>query len=182
MESGVSRKDAAVFIEQHYDALKAMARSRRRRAQGPQGMLTTDILHEAWLKISDREDWNDEAHFLASAAQAMRSVIVDHARATLAQKRGGGVRHALLDELQEILADPSETPEDLLSISSLIDSLEKDHARAAKVVILRYFGGFTDAEVAAILGVSDRTIRSDWGFAKAWIIDALECDLPTALK
>jgi RNA polymerase sigma factor (TIGR02999 family) len=182
METSASRKDAAAFIERHYDTLKVMARSRRRRAQSPQGMLTTDILHEAWLKISDRNGWNDEIHFFASAAQAMRSVIVDHARAMLAQKRGGGGRHEVLDELQDILADPSETPEDLVSISTLIDSLETEYPRVAKVVVLRYFGGFTDGEVAAILGVSDRTIRSDWGFAKAWIAEAIEWELPTALK
>lgn len=182
MDEKAPRNDAAVFIERHYETLKVMARSRRRRTQVAQGLLTTDILHEAWLKISNRDDWNDEAHFLASAAQAMRSVIVDQARSSLAQKRGGGAGHVTLDELQDILADTSETPEDMIAINRLIERLEEALPRAAKVAVMRYFGGFSDAEVAAVLGVSDRTVRSDWGFAKAWIADAMEWETPKAAK
>ena len=79
-------------------------------------MLTTDILHEAWIKLSQREDWNGEAHFLATAAHAMRSVIVDHARAALSQKRGGGAFHADIGDMAEILSDPSESPEDIVAM------------------------------------------------------------------
>ena len=157
------------FVETHYATLRAMARSRRRRAAHTDGLLTTDILHDAWLKLARRDDWNDEAHFLSAAAHAMRSVIVDNARSLLTAKRGGGVAHLAYGDLADILSDPSEAPEDVVVINDLIENLKLAQPRVAQVVVLRYFGGFNDAEAALLLGVSDRTVRNDWRFARAWI-------------
>ena len=103
----------------------------------------------------------------------MRSVITDEARARLTAKRGSGAEHTDFAALHDFLPDLSETPEQIVAINDLIDRLETQHPRAAHVVVLRYFGGFTDAETASLLGITDRTVRNDWQFARAWIAEQL---------
>ncbi len=162
-----------LLVSKHYDTLKWLARERRRRSKHDHTMMTTDILHESWLKIRESSDWRDENHFLKSAAQAMRHVLVDYARAKMTNKRAHNGKYSI-DEMSEYLPEFSESPEQIVAISDLRDRLKKINTRYKDVLDLRYFGGFTEEEAARILDVSARTIRRDWVFIKAWIAHALE--------
>jgi len=163
----------ALLVSKHYDTLKWLARERRRRSKHDHTMMTTDILHESWLKIRESSEWRDENHFLKSAAQAMCHVLVDYARAKMTNKRAHN-GHYSLDELSECLPEFSESPEQIIAIADLRDSLKGINSRYKDVLDLRYFGGFTEEEAARVLDVSARTIRRDWVFIKAWIANALD--------
>ncbi|HFB55587.1 MAG TPA: sigma-70 family RNA polymerase sigma factor, partial [Hellea balneolensis] len=159
----------ARLIELHYETLKTIARAKRRRAGVGQTMLTTDVLHESWLKLKSKGGWADEAHFMRTAALAMRHVLVDYARAKLSQKRGEKARHDCYDDLADCLPEFKETPEQIIIISDMLGKLKAMNPRYVKIVDLRYFGGFTESETAEILGVTDRTVRRDWKITKAWL-------------
>ena len=160
------------LVDAHYDTLKRIARSRRR--QSPELTLqTTDILHEAWLRLRNYKDWNDEEHFVRTIARAIRFVVVDQIRERLSQKRGGGALKVAYQDLSDVLPDRRESPEEIVMIDLVLDKLSQNHARVAETVNLRYFAGFTENETASILGISERTVRRDWIFAKAWLATQL---------
>lgn len=160
-----------------YEHLREVARAQRRRdvraREGRHTLSTTAVVHEAWLRLADpaRLDVRDRSHFLAIAARAMRQVLVQHARRFRAGKRGGGVRHLDVHELdalgQEVAAD--ERSGILLALDAAVDRLATLNPRLAQVVECRWFGGLTEEETAAALGVTDRTIRRDWVKARAWL-------------
>jgi RNA polymerase sigma factor (TIGR02999 family) len=132
----------------------------------------TAIVHEAWLRMarSGVIDSADREAFLALAATTIRHVLVDHARKHLAQKRGGG-RRAGGDAVEAATADGLATwAEESLALDGELEMLAKLHPRSAQVCEMRYFGGLTDTEIAARLGVSDRTVRQDWATARAWLL------------
>lgn len=158
-----------LLVDKHYDALKSVARAKRRGARNDCLLLTTDLLHETWLKLRQQSEWTDEAHFLRTCAVAMRQVIIDSARKHLRTKRGGGAVHEDFDDWQHILPDFSETPEELLVINDLIETLQAETPELAQIVDLRYFGGFTETETAKILDTSERTVRRKWKLARAWL-------------
>lgn len=157
------------LIVQHYDTLKSIARTKRRRANAGQTLLTTDLLHESWMKIRRKGDWQDEAHFMRTAALAMRHVLIDYARSKLAQKRGENAQHCSYDEIADCLPEFKETPEQIILIADLLKRLADVNPRFVNVVDMRYFGGYTEAETASALGITARTIRRDWKIAKAWL-------------
>jgi RNA polymerase sigma factor (TIGR02999 family) len=161
----------------HYETLKQIARAKRRRAGSNQTMLTTDLLHESWLKLRHHDDWENEAHFLHTAALAMRQVLVDCLRKKLSQKRGSGASHLSYEEVAECLPEFSETPEQIVVINNLLDGLGEVKPRLAELVNLRYFGGFTERETARILGITSRTVRRDWLLAKAWLAAEMGGDM-----
>ncbi len=132
----------------------------------------TALVNEAWMRIMKRGDLAEATHseFLQIAAQAMRRVLVDHARAKRAEKRGGNVRRVLLDSAIHF----GQPDLDLADLDEAMDRLAALDARQAKVVELRFFGGLTMQEVAESLGVSKRTVESDWTFARAWLRKELE--------
>ena len=163
------RKQADALVEAHYDALKNIARAKRRRAGGNQTMLTTDLLHESWMKIRKQGQWHSEEHFMRTAAMAMRQVLVDCLRAKLSQKRGSGAQHLSYCDVADCLPEFKETPEQILAINDMLEKLGGVKPRYAELVDLRYFGGFTETETAGILGITDRTVRRDWKVAKAWL-------------
>lgn len=160
--------DVDALVTEHYDTLKEIARAKRRRAHAGMTMLTTDLLHESWLKLRKQKAWNDEAHFVNTAALAMRQVLVNYARSKLTDKR-----HAPNGELREglddILPEFREGPEEIVAISDLLDKLAKANHRMARVTILRYFAGFTEEETAKALNITSRTVRRDWTMARAWL-------------
>ncbi|GAA6138855.1 hypothetical protein NBRC116583_26020 [Arenicella sp. 4NH20-0111] len=135
-------------------------------------MLTTDILHESWLKLRSSARWSDENHFFSSVAQAMRHVLIDHARRRLAGKRAHD-GECSVDELSDYLPEFREQPEQLVAIAEMMEGLRNINGRYSNILDLRYFGGFTEQETADILGKSSRTIRRDWVFIKAWLASAL---------
>ncbi len=162
------------FVDEHYDALKRIARAKRRSMPAGQTLLTTDLLHETWLKLRLKTEWENEAHFFRTAALAMRQVIVDSARRRLRDKRGGGTQMEHYDEWQDEIPDFNETPEQIVAIDDLLQRLDTESAGLTDIVNLRYFAGFTEMEAAKVLGVTDRTIRRKWALAKAWLAAELD--------
>jgi RNA polymerase sigma factor (TIGR02999 family) len=156
-----------------YDELRRLARARLR-PHGPQTLLdTTSLVHESFLKLAGAEALpvNDRAHFFAYASRVMRSVIVDHARARGAARRGGDVEHVALDTF---VADRIAAPEtDLLDIDEALSKLAAAAPRLAQVVEMRWFGGLEEEQVAEALGVSSRTVRRDWEKARVLLAEAL---------
>jgi RNA polymerase sigma factor (TIGR02999 family) len=133
---------------------------------------TTALAHEAWLKLVDvqRVDWQDRSHFLAMASRAMRRILIDHARERSAARRGGGVVPLPLDEAAQVAA---QNPESLIALDDALNRLAELNARLAQVVECRYFGGLTEDETAAALGVTTRTVQRDWVKARGWLHGAL---------
>lgn len=158
---------------QHYAALKRLAQSRLRRHETFTLLDTTALVHESFLRLvaSDRVRAEDKGEFLAYAAQVMRSVIVDHARARLAQRRGERAEHVPLDTGlgEQLFAAESQ----LVELNEALQVLEQSEPRLARVVEMQYFGGLSELEIAAALGVSDRTVRRDWDKARLLLQVAL---------
>jgi RNA polymerase sigma-70 factor (ECF subfamily) len=133
---------------------------------------TTALINEAYLRLIDvqRVNWQDRAHFLAMAARLMRRVLVDHARGRGYQKRGGGALRVTFDELGIPAQDRAAN---LVALDDALEDLAKADARKSSVVELRFFGGLSVEETAAVLQVSVETVMRDWKFAKAWLLRAI---------
>ena len=131
------------------------------------------LVNELALRLlgSGPIDYNDRTHFFALAAQMMRRILIDHARARVAGKRGGVQERVNLSSVDEWRATPQS--EDVLLLEDALSQLEQADARAARVVELRFFGGLHEQEVADVLGVSVITVKRDWKVARAWLIDQL---------
>lgn len=152
-----------------YEELRRMAaRSLRKERQG-HTLQTTALIHEAYLKLIDQRDakWQNRAHFFAIAAQAMRRILVDHARERHREKRGGGAENLPIDEAAFVAS--KEKSVDLIALDEALTRLAKFDERQAKVVELRYFSGLDIDETAEVLGISNATVRRDWNIAKAWL-------------
>lgn len=162
------------LIASHYEQLKTIARAKRRRMRSGQTLQTTDLLHEGWLKLRKQRQWKSESHFMRTAALAMRQVIVDYARSKHAEKRGGGVPDLNYADVEDILPEYGETPEQIVIIGDLMNKLAEKDPRLAEIVDLRYFSGFTADETANILRVTDRTVRRQWTIARAWLAAELQ--------
>lgn len=162
-------EETSELIAEHYETLKNLARAKRRRSNAGQTLLTTDLLHESWMRLKAVGNWKNDTHFLRTIARAMRFVLVDYARQKLTSKRGEGASHINLDEIVDCLPEFQENPQEIVLIDDLLEKLSEINPRAAEVVTLRYFGGFTDLETAGTLNISKRTVRRDWTFAKAWL-------------
>jgi RNA polymerase sigma factor (TIGR02999 family) len=126
------------------------------------------LVNEAYLRLVnvDGVHWEDRAHFFAVSAQVMRRILVDSARAHLADKRGGGFKHVYLDESMD--ASPQRS-QDLIALDDALKTLEEMDPRKARVVELRFFAGLTMEETADALEVSVPTVKRDWKLAKAWL-------------
>lgn len=166
--------DVALLVEVLYGDLQRLARSLRSRSQVPSETLrTTALVNEAYLRLARHGRFRERDHFLATAALAMRQVLVGHARQRLADKRGGGQAALPIDLVQEVLG-ASESR--VVALDDALRDLERDHPRLARVVECRYFAGYTDAETADALAVTDRTVQRDWAKAKALLYEALGTD------
>ena len=155
-----------------YDELRRMAR--RYMGQQPDGhtLQTTALIHEAYLRLLGQEEkhWENRAHFFGVAAQAMRHILVDYARARQTAKRGGEARAVTLDEAAFV---SDERAAEVVALDDALAELAQLSLRQSQVVELRYFGGLSVIEVAAVLQVSTDTITRDWNQAKAWLYRAL---------
>lgn len=151
-----------------YEELRRTARRELARRRPGDTLDTSALVHEAWLKMAgtDRGAWNDESHFLAVAATAMRHIIIDYARRKSSAKHGGGQRQLTLDDRHLI---PQEQAEALLGLDEALDRLACFDDRLSRVVECRFFAGLTVADTAAALGRSPRSIDRDWQKAKAWL-------------
>jgi len=149
-----------------YDGLRRLAGARLRGEREGHTLSAGDLVHEAYLKLIrlDEIEWNDRAHFFALAAQAMRQILVDHARRRAAQRRGGDrVRTTLHDGM---LA-PEPRADRLIALDRALERLEKEDERRARVVVCRFFAGMSVEETAEALGTSPATVKRDWTLARA---------------
>lgn len=156
----------ANLFEHLYGELRGLARGQLRR--GRSGFKTTELVHEAFLKLckGDGLAAGDRSHFFALAARAMRNILVDHFRRSVAAKRGGTDRPATLDEESVASARNGEL---VLAIDEALERLGSFDERAAKVVELKFFGGMTEPEIAEALDISVRSVSGDWRRARAWL-------------
>jgi len=152
-----------------YDELRRIAASHMTRERPNHTLQPTALAHEAYLKLIDqtRAQWKDRAHFLALAAEAIRRILIDHARLHRAAKRGGGGQRLTLNFAGE-LSEPS-TEVDLVELEEALQRLAELNHRQAKVVELRFFAGLSVEETAEALSVSPRTVKGDWRVARAWL-------------
>jgi RNA polymerase sigma-70 factor, ECF subfamily len=151
-----------------YGELHRLAGGYMRHERPGKTLQTTALIHEAYLRLigQTRTDWRSRAQFFGIAAQFMRRILIDHARATRVQKRGGK-QHAVSLEEAALFA-PERAPA-LLALDEAMERLAAIDARKARIVELRYFGGLTAEETADLLGVSVATVSRDWSVAKAWL-------------
>lgn len=162
-----------------YDELRRIAAAQMARLRPGDTLQPTALVHEVYLKLvgSPAPGWNGRGHFFAAAAQAMREITVDYVRRKSAAKRGGGKRAEPLDV--EIAVDAEALGvDDVLSINAALAHLEAEHPRKAQVVVMRYFGGLQDQEIAEALGVTTRTIEREWRFARAYLHEVLSRGAP----
>jgi RNA polymerase sigma factor (TIGR02999 family) len=153
-----------------YEELRGLAHARMRGERSDHSLDTTDLVHEAFLRLVDLDhmEWRDRRHFLAMAARVMRRVLIDHARRTSAEKRGGDREKVALDDVP--LMTDAEI-EGLLVLDEMLERLEAEHPRAASILEQRYFGGFTSEEIADAMDVSASTVERDLRFARAWVAE-----------
>jgi RNA polymerase sigma-70 factor, ECF subfamily len=151
-----------------YSELRRLAR-RRLRGESAHTLRTTGLVHEAYLRLIDQRQahWQGRAQFFALAAQLMRRILLDHARARHAAKRGGGVVRVALHEAEELSTDAEAA--ELVRLDEALGRLAALDPEQGRIVELRYFGGLTVEETAAVLGASPATIKREWSHARAWL-------------
>ena len=155
-----------------YQELRRMANYYLRGENAGHLLQPTALVHEAYLRLIDQTkvDWQNRAHFFGVAAQMMRRILVDHAKAKHRAKRGGTATKVSLDETVNL---SSERAAELVALDDALKVLDELDERKSRIVELRYFGGLTVDETAQVLGVSDKTVMRDWSLAKAWLYQQL---------
>jgi len=149
--------------------LRELAESKMRRERSDHTLQPTELVNEAYIRlVGSTQSWQSRAHFLGAAAEAMRRVLVDHARRRAAEKRGGGLEHVTFHDLDVASEEPDV---DVLGLDDALAALAEVDERLVRVVTLRYFAGFTVEEVAEILGISAPTVKRDWTYARAWLLE-----------
>jgi RNA polymerase sigma factor (TIGR02999 family) len=175
LRAGASGDEAVVaaLFARLYDELRQIAHHRLRGFRPGETLNTTALVHEAYVRLVDpgRAQPADRAHFLALASRAMRYVLVDHARAKSAAKRGGGADAVSLDDAHVAADDRAFR---LLHVHDALTGLAEASPRLAQVVELRFFGGLSHEEVAAVTGRSVPTVKRDWTRARAWLHRAMQ--------
>jgi len=158
----------ARLAERVYPELRLMARRHLRDERQANTLQTTALVHEVYLRLVDvtKVEWEQRAQFFAMAAQMMRRILVDAARARGADKRGGGAQKV---DFEETALLSSARDRSILNLDDALTAFSQVAPRQAKVVELRYFGGLTEEEIVAALNISLRTVRRDWDLAKAWL-------------
>jgi len=160
------------LAEQVYPELRLMARRYMKNERQGNTLQTTAVVHEVYLRLVEvtKVEWHQRAQFFAMAAQMMRRVLVDAARARSSHKRGGLAVKVNLDETAVLSAAPDRS---ILALDEALTAFTQVAPRQAKVVELRYFGGLTEEEIVAALKISARTVRRDWNLARAWLLREL---------
>lgn len=155
-----------------YQELKKLAKSHLRHERAGHTLQTTALVHEAWMRMAGCTDvdFEDRVHFFRLSAKVMRRVLVDHARHSNAKKRGDGCVPVAFDESLVVSEDRLET---ILMVDEALERFEKMDPRSAQVVVMRYFSGMTEEEIALALQVSIRTVKRDWEIARAWLLAEL---------
>ncbi|MBK9164786.1 MAG: sigma-70 family RNA polymerase sigma factor [Acidobacteria bacterium] len=160
-----------------YDELRKMARHHMRRQPVGHTFQTTDLIHEAYLKLANREGagWQNRAHFFAVASTAMRHILVDYARSKQSQKRGGWQERVTLND---DFAAAEEQAKEILALDDALQQLAKLDDRKSRIVEMKYFAGITNDQIAEVLKVSPETVKRDWRFARTWLLRELGVQKP----
>ena len=160
-----------------YEDLRAMAKSALRGERPDHSLQATDLVHEAWLRLMGgaAPSWEGRRHFFHAAAEAMRRILIEHARARTRFKRGGQRVRVELSGID--LADDHDLAE-VVALDDAFRRLEKQDRQAADVMRLRLFAGLSVAETAKVMEMSERTVKREWAFARAWMADALDLAKP----
>ena len=156
-----------------YDELQSIARQRLSDERSGHTLQATALVHEAYLRLLGSENvaWDGRRHFYAAASEAMRRILVDHARKAKSLKRGGGREQVTLFEVPGPF---DERPEDLLALDEALNRLAENDPRAVKIIEHRFFGGLSNEETAQLIEVSTRTVEREWRVARAWLRRELE--------
>jgi RNA polymerase sigma factor (TIGR02999 family) len=156
-----------------YAELRRIAVAQLARWRPGQTLQPTMLVHEAFFKLQADARWNGSAHFFGAAAQAMREIVVDHARRKAAKKRGG---HGARESAAEVALDLEHGGlplDEVLAIDAALRDLASGHPRKASVVVMRYFGGMSNEQIADVMGVTTRTVEREWRFARILLAEAL---------
>jgi RNA polymerase sigma factor (TIGR02999 family) len=159
-----------------YEELRRLAAARMAQEAAGQTLQATALVHEAWLRMVGEGDrtWQNRAHFFGAAAEAMRRILIDRARRKSSLKHGGGKERLDIEELE--LADT--TPDEkVLLVNEALEQLEADQPERARVVVLKYFGGLTNKEVAETLDIGERSVDRHWMCAKSWLFRKIRAQL-----
>ena len=169
------REASAKLFAIVYEELRQLAAAKMARERPDHTLQPTALVHEAWLRLgADAQPaWQNRKHFFGAAAEAMRRVLISNARRKQAARRGAAVEHVAISG-DEIVATSSVPDEDLLRVHEALDRLAADDARKAELVKLRYFVGMSIEEAASVLGISERTAKREWTYARAWLRDVIE--------
>ncbi len=151
-----------------YEELRQLATARMARESAGHTLQPTALVHEAWLRlVGDGErTWKNRAYFFAAAAEAMRRILVEHARRKTRLKYGGGQERLNIEEVELAGAEPDAK---ILLVNAALQQMETSHPERARIVVLKYFGGMTNKEVAETLGISERSVDRHWVCAKTWL-------------
>ncbi len=166
------RQAAEQLLPLVYDELRKLAAARMFQEAAGHTLQPTALVHEAWLRLIKVEDqtWQNRGHFFGAAAEAMRRILVEHARRKAAGKRGGGQQRLNIDDLDPVQATPDEK---ILLIDEALEELKRVNSERARVVVLKFFGGMTNAEVAETLQVSRSTVDRHWECARTWLFQKI---------
>jgi RNA polymerase sigma factor (TIGR02999 family) len=159
-----------------YDELRRLAAARMARESAGHTLQPTALVHEAWLRLVSDGDrtWRNRAYFFNAAAEAMRRILIEHARRKSRLKHGGGQKRLNIEELELAGAMPDEK---ILLVNDALERLEAEHPERARIVVLKYFGGMTNKEVAETLGIGERTVDRHWVCAKTWLVRKLRAQM-----
>jgi len=159
-----------------YEELRRVAAAKMAQEAPSQTLQATALVHEAWLRLTGdrRRHWNDRTHFFAAAAEAMRRILVDNARRKRAARHGGGQQRVAMPEIASPLMD---TDDKVLAVDEALEKFAALDPQKAELVKLRYFVGMTLEEAAEALGISERTAKRYWAFARAWLHEEIKAQL-----
>jgi RNA polymerase sigma factor (TIGR02999 family) len=156
-----------------YNELRNLATARMLQESAGHTLQPTALVHEAWLRLAGEgnQNWRNRAYFFAAAAEAMRRILVEHARRKARLKHGGGQQRLNIEELELAEVAPDDK---ILLVDDALEQLERSHPERAKVVVLKFFGGMTNKEVAETLDMGERSVDRHWVCAKAWLFQKLQ--------
>ncbi len=159
-----------------YEELRRLAAAKMADESGTQTLQPTALVHEAWLRLNgpSQPRWQNRAHFFGAAAEAMRRILIERARRRSRLKHGAGSEHV---DIAGIDLPRSAPDERLLAVNEALAQLEKEDQAKARIVLLKFFGGLTNAEVAETIGVAERSVERQWAFARVWLLRAMRSEV-----
>jgi RNA polymerase sigma factor (TIGR02999 family) len=159
-----------------YTELRRLAAARMAQEEGGQTLQATALVHEAWLRMVGDGDrtWENRAHFFCAAAQAMRRILIENARRKMRLKRGGGQIRLDIADVDVAGATPDDK---ILLMDEALGRLEGEDPEKARIVVLKFFGGLTNQEVARTLDMSERTVERQWAYAKVWLFHRIKAEI-----